>query len=50
MEDCIKLYDDFKPEEVKSIQKINLLKWMNETRSLLPIAYYSKKRWRRIYL
>jgi len=39
MEDCIKLYDDFKPEEVKSIQKINLLKWMNETRSLLPIAY-----------
>ena len=39
MEDCLKQYDSYTKEEIQNIQKIDVLKWMNQSRSLLDGVY-----------
>ncbi|MFP5040129.1 S1/P1 nuclease [Parasediminibacterium sp. JCM 36343] len=39
LDDCIKMYDSFTPVEIKRIQRINVLSWMNESRSYLDRVY-----------
>ncbi len=39
MDDCLKLYDTYTPAEIAAIKKINVLKWMEQSRSLLDTVY-----------
>ncbi|KAI9452613.1 S1/P1 nuclease-domain-containing protein [Russula earlei] len=39
MDDCLKLYDSYTPAEIAAIKKINVLKWMEQSRSLLDTVY-----------
>ena len=39
LEDCLKQYDSFTAEEIKEIEKINLMSWMKQSRSLLDSVY-----------
>jgi hypothetical protein len=40
---CMKFANEMSPEEKKSAQKIDVLKWMEESRSYLPFVYDFKK-------
>ena len=42
MDSCLALYPTLKESEVKQIQKINVLTWMNQSRSLLDTVYSFK--------
>ena len=39
VEDCIKAGSSFSKEEIKTMQKIDVVKWMEESRSYLPQVY-----------
>jgi hypothetical protein len=40
--DCLKYYDAYSADEIKSIQKINLLEWVSQSRALLDTVYCYK--------
>lgn len=40
---CLKVYDAYSPEEVDTIKKINVLRWMYQSRSYLDSVYDFKK-------
>lgn len=42
LEDCLKQYDSFTVDEIKEIERINLMSWMNQSRSLLDSVYNFK--------
>ncbi len=42
LENCLQVYDSFSKGEVDSIKKINVLKWMYQSRSFLDSAYNYK--------
>ena len=42
LDDCLKQYDSYTKEEINEIQKIELMKWMNQSRSLLDTVYNFK--------
>ena len=39
LDDCLKQYDTFSKEQISEIEKINLMGWMNQSRSLLDSVY-----------
>ena len=39
LEDCLKHYNDYTPDEINDIQKIDLMNWMKQSRSLLDTVY-----------
>ena len=39
LEDCLKQYDSFTKEEITKFENINLMGWMNQSRSLLDSVY-----------
>lgn len=43
LNDCLNLSNKLTKEEVKDIQKIDVVKWMNESRELLPFVYSFEK-------
>ena len=42
MEDCIKEYNSYTKDEIQNIQKIDVLKWMYDSRSILDEVYNFK--------
>ena len=42
IDDCLKYYSSYSEEEIKSMQKINLLKWVSQSRALLDTVYCFK--------
>ena len=42
LDDCLKQYENYKPEEINAIKKISVYKWMTESRALLDSAYNFK--------
>ncbi len=38
-DDCLKLISAYTPAEIKAIQKVDVIAWMNESRSLLDAVY-----------
>ncbi len=42
LDDCIKMQDSFSSDEIKKFQKISIMKWMYESRSLLDNVYNFK--------
>ncbi len=42
MEDCVKMYNGLTKEEIADIQKVNIIKWMNQSRGLLDEVYNFK--------
>ncbi len=39
LDDCLALYNNFTAEEIKSINKLNVLQWMKQSRALLDGVY-----------
>jgi len=39
LDDCLKLYDTYSSGEIATIKRINVLKWMEQSRSLLDTVY-----------
>jgi hypothetical protein len=42
LEDCLKQYDSFTKEEIAEYEKINVMNWMKQSRSLLDTVYNFK--------
>jgi len=42
LEDCLKQYDSFTKEEINKFEKINVMDWMKQSRSLLDSVYNFK--------
>jgi nuclease S1 len=42
MDSCLQLYANYTPAEIAKIKKINILDWLNESRSYLPEIYNFK--------
>jgi len=42
--DILKQYDSLSTEQIKSVEHINVLQWMNESRAYLPAVYDFEKR------
>jgi hypothetical protein len=39
LEKCLKVYDTYSPAKIDSVKKINVIGWMNQSRSYLDFVY-----------
>jgi hypothetical protein len=42
LDDCLKQYDNFSPDEIANIKQLKVLQWMDQSRSLLDTVYNFK--------